>query len=178
MKFIKTIINDILIIEQDVFTDNRGSFIKLFNRDIFNRQGLNFKLSESYYSESIKNTIRGMHFQEPPFEHDKIATVIMGKVLDVILDIRKKSLTFGKHFKIELSGENHKSIYIPKGCAHGFLSESDFSIVFYMTSSCYNPQYDKGIRWDSFGCKWPADNPIISNRDRLFPAFKEYHSLF
>lgn len=178
MKFTKTTINNTLIIEQDIFTDHRGSFIKVFNDKLFKEHGLNFQPAESFYSESVKNVIRGMHFQEPPFEHDKIATVVQGKVLDVILDIRKHSTTYGQHIKVELSRENHKSIYIPKGCAHGFLSESDSSIVFYMTSSCYNAQYDKGIKWDSFSCDWPVDNPIISDRDSSFQPFRKYKSPF
>ena len=119
-----------------------------------------------------------MHFQIPQYDHNKIATVISGKVLDVILDIRKSSPTYKKFITVELSRENRKSVYIPKGCAHGFLSQSTLSIVFYMTSTVYSVQHDKGLRWDSFGFEWPVLNPIISKRDESFPVFNEYNTPF
>ena len=107
-----------------------------------------------------------------------MVTVIQGKIIDVILDLRKKSKTFKKFISVELSRDNRKSIFIPKGIAHGFGSLCDNSIAYYMVTTEYSPSHDKGIRYDSFGFKWPILNPIISNRDMNFPDLKIYDSPF
>lgn len=178
MKFIETKLEGVYIIEQSVFADDRGCFVKTFHEDIFKEKGLESIFRESYYSESKKNVIRGMHFQTPPHDHAKIATVIVGEITDVILDIRKNSPTFGEYITVNLSRKNRKSVYIPRGFAHGFCSLEDDSVVYYMTSSVYAPQNDKGIRWDSFGCNWDVNDPIISQRDANFICFNEFLSPF
>ncbi len=178
MNFIETKLEGVYIIEQSVFADDRGCFVKTFHKDTFLEKGLESSFSESYYSESKKDVIRGMHFQTPPYDHAKIATVIVGEIIDVILDIRPQSPTYGKYITVDLSRENRKSVYIPKGCAHGFMSLKNDSVVYYMTSTVYAPNNDAGIKWNTFGYDWNVKNPIISDRDKNFIGFKEYKSPF
>jgi dTDP-4-dehydrorhamnose 3,5-epimerase len=178
MKFTKTDISNTFIIEPPVFTDARGTFIKNFNYDDFSNQELHFDIKETYYSDSMKNVIRGMHFQTPPFDHDKLVYVTSGRILDVILDIRISSPTFGKFITVKLTENNNKCVYIGKGCAHGFLSLCDNTRVMYMQTSVYSQEHDAGIRWDSFGMDWEADSPILSARDKSFPALKDFNSPF
>lgn len=178
MKFKKTAISNTFIIEPLVFTDLRGSFIKNFNYNDFTKQGLSFDIKETYYSDSRKNVIRGMHFQIPPFDHEKLVYVTTGTILDVVLDIRAFSPTYGKFISIELSEHNNRCVYIGKGCAHGFLSLSDNTRVMYMQTSEHSPDHDAGIRWNSFGMDWETDSPTLSDRDRSFPTLKEYNSPF
>lgn len=152
--------------------DNRGDFTK-----IFNSLTLSVEIKESYYSRSHKNVIRGMHFQIPPFDHDKIVHVVKGKITDVVLDIRKNSPNFGKFYCNELSENKKQIIFIPKGFAHGFLSLEE-SVVLYMQNTVYHAESDCGIRYDSFGFSWDAINPIISARDLAFAAFKDFKTPF
>lgn len=169
----QTFIPGLKLIHLKEFKDNRGSFIKVFNKDFFLENGLETDFKESYYSISANNVIRGMHFQTPPFEHTKLVYLNQGKITDVILDVRKSSPTYGQHFSTELNTENPILIYIPIGCAHGFLSMEDNTMVTYLQSSCYNNASDKGIKYSSFGMKWEIENPILSERDLGFPDFSE-----
>ena len=178
MKLIKTFIEGLFIFQSNIFKDNRGEFIKVYSEDIFKSFGLNIKIQESYYSISQKNVIRGMHFQSPPYDHIKLVFVTNGSILDVVLDIRKNSPTFGEYFNIELKANDGKILVIPKGMAHGFKSLEDNTIVHYMQSSCYNKDYDEGIRYDSFGFNWNCKNPILSERDLNFKKFSDYKSPF
>ncbi|QLY82399.1 dTDP-4-dehydrorhamnose 3,5-epimerase [Clostridium intestinale] len=174
MEVIDTEIDGVCIIENSAFSDDRGSFTKIFHEDIFKNLGLNTELRESYYSISKKGVIRGMHFQLPPYDHDKLVHVAKGKINDVILDLRKDSKTFLKYISIELSDKNRYSVYIPKGCAHGFNTLEEDSIVIYNVSTVYNKDADWGVRWDSFGMNWNNTNPVISQRDSSFETVEEY----
>ena len=174
MKFIKTLIKGVFIIEQDVHKDIRGSLVKNFHREKFEQFGLEGDFRETYYTRSKEDVIRGMHFQAPPHDHAKLVTVIQGAIVDVILDLRKSSPTFKQHVAIELSRENRKSIYIPHGCAHGFGVLSDTAIAFYMTTTEYAPEHDTGVRYDSFGYNWNIVSPILSERDKGFMGLKEF----
>lgn len=165
------------LIENFVAHDNRGCFVKTFHEEIFCNEGLQINFRESYYSISKKNVIRGMHFQTPPHEHDKIVYVTKGEILDVVLDIRKASATYGKYISVKLNAHNY-SIYIPKGCAHGFVTISEEAIVMYNVSSVYNSSADGGILWNSFEFDWLEINPILSERDKSFQSFKEFNSPF
>lgn len=178
MNLVSTEIGGVYIIEQFAFDDNRGQFIKMFTESFFKENGLDAVFMESFYSVSHKNVIRGMHFQTPPCDHSKIATIISGKVIDVVLDLRKKSETYGKYVAIPMCEKNRRSIYIPKGCAHGFCSLSDSSIIHYQTSTVHSKEHDMGVNWNSFGFKWPVAYPIVSARDMNFPALLEYDSPF
>ena len=173
-----TKIEGLYLIKTKILYDNRGKFVKIFHNQSFNELGLNTNFVESYYSISDENVIRGMHFQIPPEDHNKLVYVPEGKIIDVVLDIRKKSKTFGKFETFELSSQNGYYVYIPKGCAHGFLSLEHNTNVTYMQTTIYNKICDKGIRYDSFGFDWNCKNPIISDRDKGLPEFSGYKSLF
>jgi len=171
MEIENTFISGLKIIHLKEFKDVRGSFIKIFNDDFFRVNSLETNFKESYYSISSKNIIRGMHYQIPPAEHIKIVYINNGSILDVILDIRHNSPTFGQYYELEINMDNPILVYIPVGCAHGFLSMEDHTIVTYLQSSCYNPLYDKGIKYNSFGMNWGVNSPILSARDLDFPDF-------
>lgn len=178
MIFHKTPIHDVYVIEQTVAQDKRGSFVKNFQRSIFEQRDLECDFKECYYTTSHKDVIRGMHFQTPPHDHAKLITVVSGAIMDVVLDIRKSSKTFGRYFEIELTGENGKSLYIPRGLAHGFGVSSDVAIAYYQVTSEHDPEHDKGILFDSFGFAWPIRDPILSDRDSAFPALNDFKSPF
>lgn len=153
------------------FNDLRGSFLKVFNENLFVQNGLETNFKENYFSISRKNVIRGMHFQVPPFEHIKLVSLIQGEIIDVVLDIRQSSPTYGKYFSIRFNAKNPLLVYIPIGCAHGFLSLEDNTIVTYLQTSCFNNLCDKGIKYNSFGMNWGIENPILSDRDLGFLNF-------
>lgn len=178
MKFIKTDLNGVFIIEHDVHKDSRGAFVKTFHKEEFSQMGLEWDFRESYYTRSKEDVIRGMHFQAPPYDHAKLVTIIHGTVVDVILDLRTSSPTVGRHIAVELSRENRKSIYIPRGCAHGFSVLSESAIVYYMVTSEYAPDHDRGIHFDSFGYDWMVGKPIVSERDLQFPTLGEFKDFF
>jgi dTDP-4-dehydrorhamnose 3,5-epimerase/CDP-3, 6-dideoxy-D-glycero-D-glycero-4-hexulose-5-epimerase len=166
------------IIEGSMFEDPRGVFLKTFNQSIFSGLGLETNYRERYYSKSHKEVIRGMHFQTPPCDHVKIVNVLQGRILDVVVDIRKDSPTYTKYFSIELNDSDGRFIYIPKGFAHGFKALTDNAIVEYNQTTEYNRECDCGIRWDSFGFDWQLSNPVISERDNDFCALNDYSSPF
>jgi len=159
------------LIRQKRIKDDRGVFVKTFHEELFRRAGIRMDIRESYYSISHKNVLRGMHFQKPPHHHEKLVFCMQGKVLDVFLDLRKQSPTFGKTASVELSGNEFCAVFLPKGIAHGFLSLEDDSLMYYNVSSVYSPEDDSGILWNSFGFDWKIESPVMSMRDRNFAAF-------
>lgn len=159
-------------------TDVRGSFTKAFHEGSLREKGIDFSLRESYFSLSGRDVIRGMHFQTPPHQHAKIVFCPVGEILDVVLDLRASSPTYGQHFSQVLSAENHLALYIPEGCAHGFRALTEGAMTFYLVSSVYSPAHDTGIRWDSFGFDWGVDAPLMSDRDKGFMGLAEFHSPF
>tara|TARA_R110000822_G_scaffold175624_1_gene315296 strand:- start:248 stop:769 length:522 start_codon:yes stop_codon:yes gene_type:complete len=173
MKIISTPLDGVFEIENRVSQDHRGSFVKTFNSDLFSQNALDTDFRESFYSVSEKNVLRGMHYQRPPCDHAKLVYVLDGEILDVAVDIRKESKTFGQHFSTTLSSENAKSLYLAKGFAHGFLTLSNQATVVYLTTTVYSPDFDTGIRWDSFGFNWPTSCPILSKRDESFMCLYE-----
>jgi len=178
MKIVNTPIDDLKILEPKIFEDTRGKFIKTFTDSFFKEKGLDISIKETYYSISHKNVIRGMHFQTPPHDHIKLVYVPHGSILDVVLDIRKESPSYGKYFSTELSSENGKVLIIPKGFAHGFKSLEDNTNVTYMQTTCYAPNNDDGIKYNSFGFEWDSSNPQISDRDVSFKLFNEFETAF
>lgn len=164
----KTNIEGVYEIESKHIEDVRGRFVKTFNVDFFATEGLESNFKESFYSHSKKNVLRGMHFQKPPYDHAKLVYVVLGEILDVVVDIREDSETFGQYYKTILSDQDATSLYIGKGFAHGFLTLSKKATVIYMTSSVHNLAADSGVRWDSFGFDWPVADPIVSARDKAF----------
>jgi len=178
VRLVATKINGLKILEPRVFEDTRGKFIKTFNDTFFKEHGLDIQIKESYYSISHKDVLRGMHFQTPPHDHLKLVYVPYGKIIDVVLDIRKSSPTYGESFEVELSGENAKVLIIPKGFAHGFKSLEDNTNVTYMQTSGYSPDCDAGIRHDSFGYDWGLAKTEVSDRDLKFVTFEKFDSPF
>lgn len=173
MIFSEASLSGVYIIEQDIAEDKRGSFVKNFRKSVFAARGLESDFVESYYTRSRRDVIRGMHFQRPPQDHAKLVTVIVGTILDVLLDLRKSSPTYLKTCTVELSRENRKSVYVPRGIAHGFGVLSETALAFYMVTSEYSPQHDTGVRYNSFNFEWPISNPIVSDRDMNLPLLPE-----
>jgi len=158
--------------------DARGIFVKTFHDSDFKKAGIEFTLRESYFSFSKKDVIRGMHFQSPPHQHSKIVFCPQGAILDVLVDLRKSSPTFGKYFAHELSEENHKACFIPEGFAHGFKSLTDDALTCYLVSSEYNKEYDTGLHYTSIGFDWGVNEPILSARDLSFGSLEGFDSPF
>jgi dTDP-4-dehydrorhamnose 3,5-epimerase len=178
MKIIKTKLAGLFIIEPDVFSDERGALTKPFHKQTFIDNGMVATFDESFYSLSHKGVIRGMHFQIPPEDHAKLVYVPSGKILDVLVDLRKSSPTYGQHVSVELSAEKKNMVYIPKGFAHGFLSLEDNSCTTYLQSTMRSAPHEAGIRYDSFGFAWPVEKPIVSKRDTEFPTLEDFDSPF
>ena len=169
---------DAALITLPAFNDNRGSFIKTFQDSFFKEAGIDFDLKESYFSVSHKDVIRGMHFQLPPHHHAKIVFCPHGAILDVLVDLRKQSATYGRYYATELSAANHQAFYIPPGFAHGFKTLEDHTITYYLVSSEHSKEHDAGIMYDSFGMAWHTGQPIVSDRDKAFPALADFISPF
>ena len=178
MKFLETVFDGLFVIETFIQSDKRGTFGKTYNSNEYEEKGLRRDFQEFFYSISGSHVIRGMHFQLPPFHHDKLVFVIRGAVDDVVLDIRRGSRTFGKCFSIRLTAENSRAIFIPRGFAHGFKGIDSENIVCYLTTSVYAKDSDSGILWSSFGYDWKCQNPVVSERDLSFVAFQHFESPF
>ncbi len=178
MNIRKSNIEGLYVIDLFHAEDNRGGFVKTFHKTSFEDMGLNAHFEESFYSLNNKGVIRGMHFQTPPFDHDKLVFCNSGRLTDVILDIRKDSPTFGEFASIELSGSNHRALYLSKGLAHGFESLEDNTMMTYLTSTMHQPSHDQGIRYDSFGKGWSTENPIVNERDLNWPSLRDFKSPF
>ena len=162
---------DILLIEPEIFEDDRGQFFESFNQNAFQEAtGVFSTFVQDNRSLSKKNVLRGLHYQLPPKAQGKLISVIHGSVFDVALDIRKDSSTFGDWVGIEISAESKQQLWIPKGFAHGFVSLSDFSELFYKTTDYYSPEHEHCIVWDDpdIAIKWPIqDEPQLSKKDQL-----------
>lgn len=178
MKFNKTDIPDCYLITPFSHSDDRGNFVKFYNTDAYAKNELDFQIKEIYYSTSKKNVFRGFHFQVPPADHTKIVNCFTGSIVDFVLDLRKHSSAYGHCISLNLSAENKHAVYIPKGCAHGFLSLEDNTIVTYLQETVYNPDADRGILWSSIDIPYQIANPIISGRDQEFPSLQQFKSPF
>lgn len=158
--------------------DDRGDFVKTLHAENFHDKGLKADFRESYFSTSKAGVIRGMHFQVPPHDHEKLVYAVDGSVQDVLLDLRPDSTTFKQSFSLELAKHKHNAIYIPRGVAHGFCVNEGSATLVYMTTTVYNQEADTGILWNSFGFEWPIENPKISDRDKTFTALDNFNSPF
>ncbi|HEY0665076.1 MAG TPA: dTDP-4-dehydrorhamnose 3,5-epimerase [Gallionella sp.] len=167
-----------LELQPKAFDDARGRFVKVFHEQAFAAQGLETRFAEEYYSVSHRNVIRGLHFQLPPMDHVKMVYCVQGKVMDVVLDLRAGSPTYGQHAAFELSAAKANCIYIPKGMAHGFCTLSEQATMVYKVSSVYSPAHDAGILWNSADIPWGVSEPILSARDQGFPALDQFESPF
>ena len=178
MKINKTFIEDLLIIEPQLFKDDRGFFYESYNK---NNLDINIVFVQDNESKSYKGVIRGLHFQAPPFEQTKLVRCISGNILDVAVDLRTSSKTYGKFFSIELSSENNKQLFVPKGFAHGFQVLSEIAIVNYKVDEYYNPDSDSGLIWNDkdLSIDWNLDlKPNLSVKDLKLISFKELKSPF
>ncbi len=175
-----TPIEGLLIIEPQVFTDPRGYFYESYNKEKFVAAGINIEFVQDNQSLSQKGIVRGLHFQAPPFDQGKLVRVIQGAVLDVAVDIRKNSPTYGQNFSIELSAQNRTMFYIPPGFAHGFETLEDNTIFLYKCTDVYNKQSEGGLLWNDseLGIKWQSYDPLISEKDKILPLFKDLVSPF
>jgi dTDP-4-dehydrorhamnose 3,5-epimerase len=178
MKLNPTKLPGVFIVEPAVHADNRGVLTKPFHKQAFADQGLVNNFEESFYSISHKDVIRGMHFQTPPQDHAKLIYVPRGAILDVVLDIRRDSPTYGQYIASELSAKNFKMMYIPRGCAHGFLALRNNSCTLYLQETMRSAEHEGGIHFDSFGMNWGVKKPILSDRDQSFPTLTEYQTPF
>lgn len=165
-----TSLTDVYEIENKIFEDDRGSFVKTFHTGIFKEKGLTVDFKESFYSVSKKDVLRGMHFQLPPHDHAKLVYVTSGEIVDVVVNIDKDSAEFGKYYSTKLSANNAKSLYIGNKYAHGFLTLSNQATVVYMTSVVHSPKYDTGVLWSSFNFDWKIKSPLLSERDIELPS--------
>lgn len=157
--------------------DARGSFVKTFHAEHFQQLGISFTLREAFHSHSTRGVLRGMHFQLPPHDHDKLVACRSGRVLDVVLDLRAGP-GYGRVAAVKLSGEADQLLFVPRGLAHGFLVLSDEAVMDYQTSSVHAPAHDAGLRWDSFGFDWGVHAPLLSPRDAAHPALADFATPF
>ncbi|WP_025897851.1 dTDP-4-dehydrorhamnose 3,5-epimerase [Sneathiella glossodoripedis] len=164
------------LLEREKLEDHRGYFARVFCENEFKSQGINFQPAQANISYNTrKHTLRGMHFQISPHEEEKLVYCTSGSIFDVIVDIRENTTSFGKWCAVELSRENGKGLYIPKGCAHGFLTLEDNSEVTYLMSPAYKPGFESGFNWAdaNIGIQWPATPTVISEKDQMLPSFDE-----
>jgi dTDP-4-dehydrorhamnose 3,5-epimerase len=182
MKFIETKISDVIIIEPTVFVDTRGYFLESYNKKKFEEVIGITSFIQDNESKSSKGVLRGLHFQKPPFEQAKLVRCIEGEVLDIAVDIRKNSKTYGKHVAVLLSGENKRQLFVPRGFAHGFLVLSDSATFAYKVDNTYAPEHDAGIRWNDkeLNIQWGVEDieVVISAKDAELPFLSEFESPF
>jgi dTDP-4-dehydrorhamnose 3,5-epimerase len=177
MEIKKELLPGCFLLQPKRLEDQRGRFMKTYHQGLCSALGVNLDIREEFFSVSHKNVIRGMHFQLPPHEHDKLVYCTRGAVMDVLLDLRKGS-SYGRVASAELSSENAHIMFIPKGIAHGFAALTDETLMLYKTSTVHAPEADCGIRWDSFGFDWGMAEPIISARDQQHSVFVDFVSPF
>jgi dTDP-4-dehydrorhamnose 3,5-epimerase len=177
MTFETTFIKDLLVLTPAIFEDDRGYFFESFSEASFAKNGLSYKFIQDNQSFSKKGVIRGLHFQKAPCAQAKLVRVLQGEILDVAVDLRKDSVTYGKHFSIQLSAENKKQVLVPKGFAHGFLVLSACAIVSYKVDEIYHKESESGIQYDdpTLAINWQvnAADVIVSDKDRVLGTFKD-----
>lgn len=180
MEVIETQIKDLLIIKPKVFEDARGYFFESYNEAVFKQHGINANFIQDNQSLSNSGVLRGLHFQAPPFAQGKLVRVINGAVLDIAVDIRKNSPTYGQHVSIELTEENKTMFYIPPGFAHGFLTLRDRTIFSYKCTNLYNKSSEGTVLWNDsdLHINWDIQNPILSDKDITGTPFNEFNSPF
>jgi dTDP-4-dehydrorhamnose 3,5-epimerase len=182
MAFVATDIPGLYVFEPKIYEDNRGYFFESYNEKNFSALGINGRFVQDNESSSAYGVIRGLHYQLNPHAQCKLVRVLEGRILDVVVDIRKGSPSFGKSFSLELTEENKRQLYIPNGFAHGFSVLSEKAIVFYKCDQFYNKESEAGIRFNdqdlNIDWKIPADSAIISDKDKQFPSFADCKNNF
>jgi dTDP-4-dehydrorhamnose 3,5-epimerase len=180
MTITETPIKDLLIIKPTVFEDSRGYFYESYSKILFQQHGINVDFVQDNQSLSQAGVLRGLHFQNPPFAQGKLVRVIKGAILDVALDLRKESPTYGKHFAIELNEKNKTMLWIPAGFAHGFLTLENDTVFSYKCTNTYNKASEDCILWNDSDLKinWGIEQPQLSEKDKLGKKIKDFVSLF
>ncbi|PLX02071.1 MAG: dTDP-4-dehydrorhamnose 3,5-epimerase [Marinilabiliales bacterium] len=180
MEVIKTKIPDLYIVKPTVFEDHRGYFFESYNKENFLRNGIDHNFVQDNESKSSKGVLRGLHFQKPPFAQGKLVRVMKGSVLDVAVDIRKNSPTYGKWASVELTQDNKWMYWVPPGFAHGFVTLEDNTVFFYKCTNVYNKNSEGSILWcdPDLHIDWKVENPILSEKDKTGPLFKDFVSPF
>lgn len=180
MEVISTPIKDLFIIQPKIFEDDRGYFYESYNKMSFEKAGIDAEFVQDNQSLSQKDVLRGLHFQNPPYAQGKLVRAIKGAILDVAVDIRKNSQTYGHHFDIVLNEKNKTMLWIPPGFAHGFLTLENDTIFSYKCTNTYNKASEGCILWNdsSLKIKWGIDNPVLSEKDKIGSYFKDFESLF
>lgn len=173
-------IPDVILIEPKIYTDHRGFFVETYKNSEFIENGITDRFVQDNWSHSIKGTLRGLHFQQPPKTQAKLVMVLRGQVFDVAVDIRKDSATFGQWVGLTLTEKNAQMLYIPAGFAHGFCVLSDEADFVYKVSAEYSQELDSGIFWNdpAIGIDWPISDPLVSEKDARLPLLKNIDSVF
>lgn len=174
MKFIESSIKGLIEIEPRIFSDERGLFFESYNKSVFEKNGVAVDFVQDNQSYSVAGTLRGLHFQRAPFAQGKLVRVITGKVLDVVVDLREGSSTFGQYDTFVLDAQKQNMLYVPEGFAHGFLALED-SIFHYKCTNLYHKASESGIIWNDpeLNINWGITNPLVSEKDEQLPTFKE-----
>lgn len=181
MKVETTRFRDLLICTPEIHGDERGYFMESFNQSKFREStGLGIEFVQDNESSSSKNVLRGLHFQIPPYEQAKLVRVTAGRVLDVVVDLRKSEPSFGESFSIELSAEKKNMLFIPAGFAHGFLTLDDLNVFSYKCSGYYSKNHERGLMWNDskLNIDWPTDSPLVSEKDSTSLNFSDLDSPF
>jgi len=176
----KTPLEGLLLIKTPIFGDKRGYFTESYNYKDWALTGINTEFVQDNLSLSKKNILRGLHFQLPPYAQAKIVRVISGSVLDVVVDIRRKSPTYGLHFSVLLSDENFLQLYVPEGFAHGFLTLEENTIFAYKCSNYYHHEVERGLPWNDreLNINWGTEAPVLSDKDKQYESFSQFVSPF
>jgi dTDP-4-dehydrorhamnose 3,5-epimerase len=174
MEFKELALKGIIEITPRIFEDERGMFFEAFNDKVFKDNGLDVQFVQDNQSFSVKNVVRGLHFQKEPFAQGKLVRVISGKVLDIVVDIRKDSATYGQHLKVILDGKKNNMVYVPGGFAHGFTALED-TVFIYKCTHLYNKSAESGILWSDpqLAIDWEVANPILSEKDKFLSLFSQ-----
>ena len=180
MEIIKTHIEGLLVIKPKIFGDDRGYFFESWSRESFAKNGLDLDFVQDNQSLSSKGVLRGLHFQNPPFSQGKLVRVIKGSVLDIAVDIRKESATYGQHFSIELTAKNKTIFWIPPGFAHGFVTLEDDTIFTYKCTGVYNAKSEGSLLWSDadLNIDWGPISPLVSDKDLVAGSFNDFKSQF
>lgn len=182
MNFIKTKIKDLLIIEPKIWKDDRGYFYESYSKRNFDTAGIDVSFVQDNQSLSQKGTLRGLHAQADPYAQGKLVRVIKGRVIDVAVDIRKASETYGQHVAVELNEDNHRMLWVPPGFLHGFVTLEDDTIFTYKVTSLYNKESEFGVAWNDpeLNINWgiAPEEIILSEKDKLLPLFRDFTSPF
>ena len=180
MELINTPLKDLIIVQPKVFEDARGYFFESYSKQDLSAAGIDAEFVQDNQSQSQKNVLRGLHFQNPPFAQGKLVRVLKGAVLDVAVDIRKNSPTYGKHFSIRLDEKNKTMLFIPPGFAHGFLTLEDNTVFFYKCTNFYKKEAEETILWNDadLGIDWGVNKPVLSEKDIKGKPFRSFSSMF